>query len=98
MMMRRGRGGDESEVPWGSKYRTLKDGEEKGEMKIGREVAQKMKREGENKVFKLLVAKSEAAHLQRRKKRGSDTVGEAGREIEMEVLEERKRGSLGDLQ
>lgn len=54
-----------------------------------------MRGEGENKVLKLLVA---AAHLQRRTKRGSDMAGEAGSEIEMEVLEERKRGSPGDVQ
>lgn len=40
---------------------------------------------------------SEAARLQSRKDRGSDMVGKAGREIEIEVLEERKRGSPGDL-
>lgn len=34
----------------------MKEGEEKGKMNIGGEVAQKKRREGENKVSKLLVA------------------------------------------
>lgn len=45
-------------------------------------------------MFKSLVA----ARLQRRRKRGSDMAKRGEREIEMEVWEERKRGSPGDLQ
>ena len=68
------------------------------EVKRGRKVASKMRRNGENKVFKLLMGTGRNAISSKKKKtvRGSDAVtGEAPR---WRLLERRKWGSPGELQ